>query len=170
MDQHGVLYDANQSFHLFAQDNEHPTYDPKQWIGKNLLDVIHGDRTRLLHDALILKARLHSTPVELSFRCDSPTSARYLRMVIVAQPNLHIHFRIHTDKEQAYPQPVFFEYEASASVPRCDVCNRMEVEGTWIDPLDMASVSKDPDLIWKVCHSLCSDCDQHFTHLVISES
>lgn len=107
--------------------------------GRSVFEFIIGDQTRMYLEALLQNARFLNHAVNRSYRCDSPTLKRYMSMTIqptqegLVQLNHTLLKTEPQEQELIYCHTPTPEYGA---VPRCSVCTRLLIKGTWLSPED----------------------------------
>lgn len=66
----------------YAAANDAPDLTRDRVLETSLWDYIEGSELKLLYHGILERVRESNTPLEIPFRCDSPTHARFMRLRI----------------------------------------------------------------------------------------
>lgn len=108
-------------------------------VGRNLIDCIRGDSTRMFIEAALQAVRLTASVRQLQYRCDAPGSIRHLRMVLTPFEHGEVlveHFLVSEQARQALPPlRLSKNLPAVAALRRCSQCQLFQLAGTadWIE-------------------------------------
>ncbi|MEM7369133.1 MAG: hypothetical protein AAF587_11080 [Bacteroidota bacterium] len=158
IDRNNVIFDINEGFLQFGQENGATFVDPQTWIGQDLLRIVQGDTTRMYYHVLFKRVRLTEKQIELPYRCDSPTQARFMRMRLSCDKDLHIHFENEIEAIVPFERPISLMYHSKGVIKRCSICNRLGINLVWTDPLKIHELPLDFDAIWKISYDICPKC------------
>lgn len=158
IDNKRLIVNGNDEWDQLALHNKavHLKYD--QLLGTSYLHYIKGDAVRMMIDAVISRVIVTGKPYILSYRCDTPTLAQYMRMKIAKEKEnmLSIDHEL-TGRKEISPGIKFYENEA-ASDPRCAVCGKVHFKGYWYDALTNRKVFGDLTEL-KTKSVVCGECE-----------
>lgn len=127
---------VNSSWSAFARANGAPELAVDAILGKPLLDFISGKVTREYVQRLLSAARHRRQGVGLDYRCDSPTTKRYMRMEAAPWEGGEIRFTHRVMRIEARPAPLCFEKATERgrdTLVRCSACNRLKWQNAWVE-------------------------------------
>ena len=157
LDEDDNIVRVNDVWDRFALANEGEGCSAGYVLGRRLRDFICGETTQILLDTLIVRARALKTPFDRGYRCDSPTTKRFMQMRIVPEEEglRFEHWVVRTEPMRA---PVRFVHAGLdvECVVRCSMCNRLSQPHGWSEP-DATSGLPSPQ---HVIYGVCPDC-QH---------
>jgi hypothetical protein len=149
----------------FARANAGAELEPGAVLGRRLWDFIADRETRHLYGLIFATARLERRNVTIPFRCDSPTSRRYMELAIEPLADDALDLSSMTIREE----PRSYVALLDPSVPRsddllviCSWCKQVLVPRTgWVEVeiairrLDLFASAQLPNL----SHGMCSACE-----------
>lgn len=148
----------------FAIDNNGDEITANNVIGKSLLRYVTGKVTRNALLNLLAKVRCHHVTAVMDYRCDSPSSKRWMRMTLTSEPKGHIRVTCQLIRQQAYTQVVQITCASERNkytVVRCSLCNRINQQDGWYEVEDLAN--KHQCFHWLVIYGLCPNCKEMFS-------
>ncbi|MEG3619005.1 hypothetical protein V5T82_11110 [Magnetovibrio sp. PR-2] len=168
VDADNIIIDVNDQWDLFAIENDADGLVHAHVIGQPLLKYVTGDSTRMFVEVMLQGARVRNTIISKPYRCDSPDLKRALEMRIIPLDNHEVRLENHIVSLQTVAQPVHFIGHATPSsdrVKRCSMCNKVELDQEWRDPLDgsVAQSFLDPSSV-KVYYGVCDPCQGMGSH------
>ena len=107
--------------------------------GRSVFTFITGDQTRMYLETLLQHARFLHRSVSRSYRCDSPTLKRFMSMSITPVADHLVQLDHTLLKCEPFEQPIMYHHEPdpqAQALPRCSVCTRLLVKGSWLSPED----------------------------------
>lgn len=166
LDGNDVIVRVGEGWDDFARENDARGIDARHVIGRNLLDFIEGDATRMYVRTLIQSARLLRRPLQRNYRCDSPDSKRFMEMQLIMEASGLLRFEHRTVGIEPMRQPVRFRLAPGATarpgpcLVRCSICNQVKGPGGWVEPdalVPAQDVVADPG-DWPVIYGVCPRC------------
>jgi hypothetical protein len=150
----------------FAHENGMPELTESMIVGRVLWEFIAGKPTQSLYRVLHDRVRATGRPINVPFRCDSPTLQRYMQLTISMEPQGHLLYestliRTQSQRHMRLLSPQF--PRSSQSLTMCSFCKRALIEPS--DWLDLENISLKlrlfeqqtvPELRYTVCPQ-CSD-------------
>ncbi len=129
--------------------------------GRRVFDFIMGDQTRMYLEALLQHARFLNRSVSRSYRCDSPALKRFMSMSITPADDNLVQLDHTLLKCEPLEQPIIYRHEPdpqAKALPRCSVCTRLLIKGTWLSPEDaeilgLLSPGKPLPVTYRICPS-----------------
>lgn len=167
IDRNNVIIEINDGFLEFGQKNGENLFDLENWIGKDVLKIVQGDITRMYYQTLFKRVRISEKVIELPYRCDSPTEARFMRMKLACDKTQHIHCVNELESTVPFERPIHLNYHSKGIIKRCSICNRLKINLTWTDPLDVQKLPLDFDLVWKITYDICPICNDDLHSLYL---
>lgn len=87
-----TILEVNETWTDFAVENDAPDLRASQVLGQPLWRFISGAETRHLYELLLSRVRQTHGTLVLPFRCDAPTTRRFMEMEMTALPDGEIEF------------------------------------------------------------------------------
>jgi hypothetical protein len=159
-----VIVDISPGWDIFARQNNAPELDVRRVVGRNLLDFISGDATKMYVRTLIQSVRLLRRPIIRTYRCDSPDTRREMEMRITLEGTGLIRWEHRILQEQTLCQRLDFKVVQTPTPPtpkyvvRCSVCNRLKAPQGWSEPDYAPSLPSEPDGKIPVIYGVCPEC------------
>lgn len=163
VDGHDRLSWADSEFREAARRDGAPELARADALGRSLWDFVAGADNRQLWALLMARVRSTRVPVEVPYRCDTPTHRRQMTMTLVPLGRSAVEFRSAavTVSERAVAQPVF-----DGSLPRgddlvlmCSWCERFKADG-WHEVEQAAArlrlLEEEPPPL--ITHGVCDEC------------
>ena len=130
------IFYVNTAWCRFAEENDCPEL-PQQVIGTPLWQWIADKETAVLLNWLLTSIRDTQSCIELPFRCDSPTTRRFLRLKIQPLPGQQIEFCSWIEREEPVPEPVRLldpktEQDKEQCLQMCSWCKSILVRDRWV--------------------------------------
>jgi len=164
IDEHDLMTWVNEAWDDFALCNDAPNLLSAQVLGRDWREFVQGDTNRMYMEAMLSAARILGKRIGQSYRCDSPSDKRYVKLTVEPQEKGHIKFRHHTTK--VVPQ----KYIVNFVVPktpvkggkvafRCSMCNRVKLQGQWMeveDAVDSKLIAAGSTV--SVYYAICPSC------------
>ncbi|UII30879.1 hypothetical protein LVD17_21530 [Fulvivirga ulvae] len=126
---------TDKSWDELARKNKASQLTGDEISGRLIWKYIKGDPARMFLDALITRVRVTGKPYILHYRCDGPSRAQFMKMMVskVSDGTFHIeHDLIRTG--EITPEISFIE-DSEAEEKRCAVCGKIQFKGGWFDAL-----------------------------------
>ena len=141
----------------FAAENGGAELSLEDVRGRSIWDFVAGEATRMWLETVFQFARLGGTPIERSYRCDSPDVKRFMCMRIVPEQggSLRIEHEVLSTEHRA--APVHIQYGSAAMKnmkKRCSVCGCIYVNG-WQEPHENFADASNYII---VIYTVCEDC------------
>ena len=148
----------------FAKENKAEGLNESSVVGHQVWDFIADDATRKLYQEIHEYVRSTGNPVDVPFRCDSPTLQRYMQLTIskAAEDQLLYESKL----LRAVPQRRLAMLEpsrgrAESSLTMCSFCKRslMEPSG-WLDLENISLKLRmyDQQTVPQLQYTVCPDC------------
>lgn len=148
----------------FARENGAPQLSQDAVVGQSLWQFIEGNETREMYQAILQHVRRDNTTSVISFRCDSPTLRRYMRLEFTPEADGSVQLdgvleRVeHTTPfnllEKSFPRsPQLLTF--------CSCCKRILLETCgWLelDDVEKRQQLQGKQLAPRMRHSVCPDC------------
>lgn len=160
------IVSVSSAWDPFAIANDGRSVTASAIVGRNLFEFIGDQATRHLYRQMLTRIRSGGN-LAYRYRCDSPDCRRLMEMQIVATDSQGgVEFRSITLEEHPrapleLPQADGASDEDPVELQRaCGWCNRLEVEGTWLEIEDalprlrLLERASPP----AVTHGICDDC------------
>lgn len=162
LDKREVIVEVGSGWSRFAQENDAPGLQPSRVIGRNLLDFVSGDVTRMYVHTLINGARMQGKPLIRQYRCDSPTTRRVMEMRLSMDPSGLLRWEHRLLEASPLPNPLAFrtiqETNQARFHVRCSVCTRLKSPRGWNDPEEIAGPCRESDGSIPVIYGVCPEC------------
>lgn len=160
IDDQDRLIRLDEGYYRFAEENGWE--DAEVSLGRSLWDFVAGEDVRKVLRLLVRRIRDEVGDVELTCRCDGPTTRREMDVRIAATSSgrgVLFSARVRTEEEREEPQRLLDPAAPRGRdrLPMCAWCDRFEVEGEWVEAeeaakrLDLLRRSELPELDHTVC-------------------
>ena len=169
IDRDDTLIYLNTTWNDFALENESASIISDHVLGKNILDFICNSETRHIHTQLMEKVRCQERPLEVPFRCDSPSLRRFMQMKITPLVDNGIQYRCQLLKaEQRQVTPVLFTQidDQHPLLRMCSWCKKVDIgNDQWAEieiAVDKLKLFNSPQM-QQITHTICSLCFDKFS-------
>jgi hypothetical protein len=139
-----------------STEQTHNSLCMQEVLGTRIESHIHDDMTRMLIKTVIASVRQSKQEKSISYRCDSPDLKRFMKMLI--EPLMRDAVRLSHAFLRAEPldPPVYIRPASKRATKvnaRCSICNRIEVDRTWLEPDEACQASGESsfEVSYKVC-------------------
>lgn len=129
--------------------------------GTTIFKHICDDATRLFLWTLLDGVRKIRRPVARPYRCDSPTHKRFMEMSIEPDDRSGLVVRHRVVRTESLRVPVKFRTSARTAkrlIVRCSMCNRLRLDGAWLESEDAARQLPVTTRAHDVAYGVCDDC------------
>lgn len=157
----------------FALENDGGAALPNRILRSCLWDHISGMENRLIYKKVLDCVRGSSTPIRLTFRCDSPNEERRLEMFVGPMEEQCCIFKTSVLEHRPRPHVALLDSgteRTRQSVSICGWCMNLKVSRLdWI-PLAPALgvLGLDPDgPLPHLLYTICPDCSQQIDRLLV---
>jgi hypothetical protein len=155
---------VNDAWMRFAHLNQAPHLASPEILHTSLWDFIVDRETRLIYSMLFAKVREQAQRLIFSYRCDTPTQRRSMRMELQPQESNHILLLssvMHEEERTYMPLLDPAMVRATEFVTICSWCKRVELpSGLWVEV--EAAVDEltlfDAPILPQLSHGICADC------------
>lgn len=171
IDRTNRIISTNREWDYFARENGSPDLTAEFVINRPLLDFIHDEETRYLHNLLLDRIRASEQQLDLPFRCDSPELKRFMSMRIVPLDNNEIEYCCRTLRTEAQ-EGIHFTVAVETDqlfLRMCSWCKRIECEsGNWLEvneailALELFSQPEPPPITHVMCEVCFADLMEKF--------
>jgi hypothetical protein len=169
VDAENRLTSVDDEWLSFARANEAEELNSERVLGTSLLDFIAGTETRYLYQTVFERVREHDTPIILPFRCDSPETRRFMRIVISPLFGGSLQLDVVLVREQ-HREPVRLLARGDARseeiLTMCSWCKKAWIpDGEWLEiedaivRMDLFSTAQMPE----ITHGICPSCEREVT-------
>lgn len=131
-----------------------------QVLGRPVFEFITGQRIRLFFLSVLNATRLLNRTRRVQYRCDSELEKRFMEMVMEPLEGQAMRLSHVLVRTELLKRPFLFTSQVSPGhrpVPRCSVCNRVEISEAWVEPDD--EVVRGMPRPCPVTHTLCPICE-----------
>lgn len=121
----------------FSSENGGSNLSEENVCGRSIWSFVSGDETRMWLRTAFQFTRLRMEAVDFTYRCDSPSLKRHMRMRVIPSEDWGLHIKHETVRTERRKAPVHFEFPASVSPAckrRCSVCGRVHAMSRWQEP------------------------------------
>lgn len=158
------IVDVSADWGRFALENGGRGIDSRQVLGRSLLSFVHGDVSRMFVRTLIQSARLLRRQMIRPYRCDSPTTRRYMEMRLSLDDSGLLRWEHRTVRTEPMPHALFFTVQQQGKalarpgrLVRCSMCNRVKLGQNWGEADQVLGRPVD-DMEIMVIYGVCPDC------------
>lgn len=160
LDQNDRIVGVADGWDAFATENGGEAAAFRRIQEKPIREFIADDVTRMWFDVVLQLARIRQTPVERSYRCDTPACRRMMNMCLSVEPSGLIRVEHSLVATTQRPHSVFINHARYAEPgstlhTRCSICGRIQRGESWIEP-DAGTAPGQPALA--VVYSVCQEC------------
>ncbi|MRR52166.1 MAG: hypothetical protein EG825_14875 [Rhodocyclaceae bacterium] len=171
LDENDVIVDISQGWDDFARENAAPHLDASNVIGRNLIDFVSGDETKMYVRAILNSARLFRRPMVRTYRCDSPDQRRYMEMRLTIVDDNLIKWEHRMVRSESLQRRMRFRvaagFDAGKLIVRCSVCNRLKSGSSWHEPDQAPLTPTEGEEEYLVAYGVCPDCQGKFSREAI---
>ena len=143
----------------FALENNGENVVESCVVGHKLHEFIIGDSTSMWIHSLVESARSRKKEIIRFYRCDSPEEKRYMRMTIFPEEDGSVSVTSRLIRTVQMKRRAAFEYSPVASHRKCSICNKISIQGSWVEPDDAKVLGLlDDSSPIAVVYSVCTVC------------
>jgi hypothetical protein len=161
-----VIEHVDRWWLAFASENNANELDETSVLGHPIWEFIADLPTQRLYREIHHRVRSSGNPIEVPFRCDSPTMRRYMRLTISHSAAGHL--RYESQLIRAVPQrqlPLLnpSSKRSDAFLTMCSCCKRSLIEPSgWLEMEDIALRLRmyDQQAVPDLRYTLCPDCSK----------
>lgn len=162
LDASDLIVAVSESWDPFARANAGEQVTAQAVVGRPLWDFVTDPTTREIYRQVLVRIR-GGSPVQFTFRCDSPTCRRRLEMTVTATGDGGVEFRSRTlaiEARAAQPLVGASATEGSELLRVCGWCKRVDVDGQWLEVEEaMAALQLLERLVPPpITHGICPAC------------
>ena len=164
LDSHNCIVQVNDAWCSFGKDNGWDTHSGKGIVGHELAQFVAGWDVMNLYDAVFDHVRTSRMAAVIPFRCDSPTTRRYMELEITPQPEGHLGLVGRLIRSVDHPYIPLLDLKKKRNgqwLHICSICRRIRLaDGTWREIEDDTT---DPYIVPAtglpaLTHGVCEDC------------
>lgn len=158
----------NDAWNRFARLNQAGHLAEASILHSSLWDFVVDRETRLIYEMLFDKVREQAHGLTFSYRCDTPTQRRFMRMELLPQDGQSILLlsRVISAEERDYTpllDPAMVRSKEYLTI--CSWCKRVELPaGGWVEvetAVEQLNLFGAP-MLPQLSHGICADCVQGF--------
>ena len=161
LDPNDVIVSVSDDWLAFARENGASELDADAVVGKSLWGFIPDEPARSFYRDVFGTVRATDQPVVVSYRCDSPTLRRFMRLEVRHHTGCGIDLKSILVRVEPCDRQVLIDAKAERSnicITMCSCCKHVFIEPHGWLPLDEASrrsglylASKRPQIRYEVC-------------------
>ena len=140
VDNTNTIVQVNRAWDEFAIANgANSTVLARHILGTNLFDCVVGEAPRKNLEALLAGVRSTAEPHSLFYRCDTPTTMRFMKMVTVLESDGRIRVGHRMLRQlRTYP-PIEYRFapQTHDALTQCSTCSRIRVRDAWYEGTDL---------------------------------
>lgn len=126
---------TDQQWDELAKDNNATQLIGEEITGSLIWKYIKGDPARMFLDALITRVNITGKPYILHYRCDSPSRAQFMKMMVSKSDDNTFHIEHDLVRAEKISPEISFIEDKEAEEERCAVCGKVHFKGGWFDAL-----------------------------------
>lgn len=157
-----LIVDIAPGWEKFAQENNARELEPRKVIGRNIIDFVAGDVTKMYVRTILQSARLMRRPLVRAYRCDSPDQRRFMEMRLSMESNGLLRWEHRMLRSENLQRRMEFRpaanLQSSRCVVRCSMCNRLKSPAGWCEPDVAALPARFEDGVVPAIYGVCPDC------------
>lgn len=157
-----VIVDIGPGWEEFARENNAPELDVRKVIGRNVIDFVSGDVTRMYVRTILQSARLMRRPMVRPYRCDSPDQRRFMEMRLTMEDSGLLCWEHRMVRAEQLQRRMDFRpaagLHAAKCVVRCSMCNRLKSPAGWAEPDQGEMPQRCDDGSIPVIYGICPTC------------
>lgn len=164
-DKNDIIIEVSDNWGAFAHDNFGAnTCLPDDVVGSSLWDHIADPETRHLYEIILKKVRENKTQAELSFRCDSPETRRFLRLSVTSEDEDSVTFRSELLRTESRSPVELLRSDIDRSdelVKICSMCKKIAISITQWEEVEVAvEIMKlfELNILPQFTHGVCPSC------------
>ena len=161
IESHDHITCVSDSWTVFAMSNDAPSLT-EHVVGHSLWEFVSDGTTRQVYRGLLVRVRDGRT-VTFSYRCDSPSLRRFMRMTMTPRAHDGVGFDSLTLRTEPRVAPMFMVHAAEQSdalVRVCSWCKRLAVANEWVEvevAVERLGLFAGQPLIG-ITHGMCPGC------------
>ena len=150
-----IIFDVAGPWDRVAIENACDIVKSDYILGTSLISHIIDDTTRMWCEAFFMNVFVTQSDRKVQYRCDTPTERRVYEMHAQALDSSQAIVSHNLVMSETSTANITFQYadKTRASIKRCSLCNRINLEGKWTDALS-GTDTKD----YRVYYGICPDC------------
>jgi hypothetical protein len=157
------LISVGSTWDRFAQDNGAENLSGGNIVGRQVWTFFANPGVREIYQSIFRRVRESQQPLEVPFRCDSPTERRY--MTICVQPGPDLGLVIQGRQLRAEPRPPVPFLDPNRPRTKdflvvCSWCKKVKDDPDWLE-IEFA-VDNNPQLqgesLPRMTHGICKPC------------
>ncbi|MDQ1363759.1 MAG: hypothetical protein QG652_1621 [Pseudomonadota bacterium] len=154
----------NDVWDRFALENASGHLTGERIRNQRLWDFIADAETRHLHQVLVKRIRTRQVPVQLPFRCDSPSVRRYMMMEMVPAPEAAVEYRCTVLRIEQRAPVLFMEqkgWRGDTLIRMCSWCKKVHTgEDVWMEIEDAIQELQlfERKRLPEISHTMCDEC------------
>lgn len=158
----------NEEWERFARANETANLADPAVLRQSLWDFIQDRETRMIYAMMLERVREEDRVIDFSYRCDTPTQRRTLRMELRRQDGDHVLFLSDVVKVEERPAARLIDPTVARSEEYLDICSwckRVALPtGEWVEVEEATDrlALFERDLLPQLSHGMCPDCLRDF--------
>ncbi len=161
IDRNDILLLVNEAWDAFALENDGADLTRRKVVGKSLWGFIADDDARLIYKLLTDKVRAGRKVTGLHFRCDSPSTRRFMDMDITLFNMGEVEFRCRVTKIEERDPVDLSGIDEDAYLGMCSWCKRVDIgSGQWSEIEEAVKVLNlfDREKMPLIRHRMCATC------------
>lgn len=170
LDKQDRIHSFNQSWKDFAFENDTEIMADGWLIGQLVWDFIADVETRYLYHLLFDKARELSTPIRISYRCDSSRYRRFMQMRIECVQDYHLKLDsriIQLQEREPITLLDMSQARGKEMITMCGWCKLVNMSlNEWVEveeAIEDMGIFKLPKLP-RISHGICPTCHEAVLH------
>ena len=165
LDRANRIVGVGGSWDNFALENDASNLLEPHVLGREIIDFVVGDTTRIFLFTMLDSSRVLEKPITRPYRCDSPQYRRFMEMTLEPRPQGVIELRHRLLRVEAVDYPIKFTAVPGNApkglIKRCSMCNQIKIKGDWLESSE--AISK--GLLAKadqcqVIYGVCENCQR----------
>jgi hypothetical protein len=169
VDDNDVLTYVDQWWVAFAEENRAIGLVRDSVVGHSIWEFIADEPTRQLYRELHSYVRSTGKPIQVPFRCDSPTLQRFMQLKISRGENGHLQYEstlLRTVPQRRLSILSPRTKRSNAFLTMCSVCKRSLIEPSgWIELGDISLRLRmyDQQRVPELRYTVCPDCSRRIS-------
>ncbi len=165
IDGENVVQSLSDNFMVFACENQAEELDVHAVVGKSLFEFIGGVETQHLYMVLLDKVRKDKREVVVPFRCDSPSSRRFMELRVSSQGHGTVRFEGWLIREEPRETVPLLDEAVSRNdtcIRMCSWCKNVAVDEGWVEVEEAVARLRlfETDVLPQITHGVCDACSR----------
>jgi len=158
------LIQTNENWDSFAHNNDSSHLDHSHVLNHSLWDYITDFKTRHIHKVIVKRVRQQQASVSFDFRCDSPSTRRYMNMKIVPNSTGTVTYECTIERIEERTPIDFTEqklWRDKKSLKMCSWCKKVDLEPSgWVEIEDAIHQLQllERNILPELIHTMCDSC------------